>query len=178
MASRAISDLVPEMRSLANQVVELCAESGVNLLIYTTLRTLEEQAKLYRRSRSTSQIQWKINQLNNKGFDFLAEVLDGVGPQPSGSQVTKAGPGESWHNYGRAFDAVPLVNGQAAWSVSRFKDLWQIYGNSAESVGLEWGGNWTSFKDYPHSQFASGANPVRSHDPQTVKRLLQEAGLL
>lgn len=178
MASRDINDLVPEMRSLANRVVDLCAEGGVKLLIYTTLRTLEEQAKLYRRSRTTSQIQWKINQLNNKGFDFLADILDGVGPQPDGSHVTNAGPGESWHNYGRAFDAVPLVNGQAAWNVGRFKDLWQIYGNSVESIGLEWGGNWTSFKDYPHCQLATGANPVKSNDPDTVRGLLQEAGLL
>ena len=117
MASRSIDDLVPEMGEKTRHVVELCAERGVDLLVYCTLRTLQEQAILFRKTRTRWAIEQKMMKLQERGFPFLAEVLEGVGPQdgPLGRHVTNAGPGESWHNYARAFDAVPLVDGKAGW---------------------------------------------------------------
>ena len=117
MASRSLSDLIPELRELAEQVRRICQQRGVDLLVYCTYRSLEEQAKLYRQSRTLAQIEGKANQFRGKGFDFLAEVLMSVGPQHGklGAHVTMAGPGQSWHNLRRAFDAVPLVSGKAMW---------------------------------------------------------------
>lgn len=128
MASREIS-------------VEKCKVQGVELLIYTPLRTLEEQAKLYRQSRTISQIEKKIIELNKNGFSFLADILKGVGPQ-NGPHTTNAAPGEPWHNYGSAFDTIPLLNGQVTWRVDKIEVTWNVYGQAAVSVGLEWGGNW------------------------------------
>ena len=70
-----------------------------------------------------------------------------------GPIVTRARPGFSWHNFRCALDVVPLVNGRPDW-----KDLKKFYalGAIGQVCGLEWGGEWTSFKDYPHFQHSSG----------------------
>ena len=69
-----------------------------------------------------------------------------------GAIVTKATPGHSFHNYRVAFDFVPLLDGKAIWANH---DTWEICGKVAESVGLDWGGNW-EFKDKPHCQNTQG----------------------
>lgn len=177
MASRKIEDLVPVMRNKAREVIRICKEKGVGILIYCTLRDLEEQAKLYRQSRSFSEIQEKEKQLRQRGFDFLADILLSVGPC-SGPHVTNAGPGESFHNYAEAFDGVPLVNGKAAWSYKDNKEAWDIYGAACESVGLTWLGNSTGFNEKPHAQFRSGGNPLKMFAPEEIKNILTENGLL
>lgn len=68
-----------------------------------------------------------------------------------GKRVTNAPAGSSMHNYRTAFDFVPLVAGKAVWNdIALFKKCGAI----AKTLGLEWGGDWTSFKDYPHIQQA------------------------
>lgn len=180
MASRDINDLVPEMQGSARRVVELCGEKNVDLLVYCTLRTLEEQAVLFRKTRTRWAIEQKIEKLRARGFSFLAEILEGVGPQdgPIGRYVTNAGPGESWHNYARAFDAVPVVNGKAGWDVDVYAGEWEAYGDASESVGLRWAGRWIKFKEYPHSQLAEGSNPLKVYDPDTIRAMLREQGLI
>lgn len=70
-----------------------------------------------------------------------------------GKIVTNAKAGQSWHNYRLAFDVVPIVNGKAMWNDLRtFKRLGQI----GKSVGLEWAGDWVSFREYPHFQWTGG----------------------
>jgi peptidoglycan L-alanyl-D-glutamate endopeptidase CwlK len=140
------------------------------LLIYCTVRTFEEQARLYRQSRTLAEIQRKRDQFKADGFPMLADILMSVGPQQGklGAHVTCAACGESWHNYARALDAVPLVNGKPAWKTS--SPLWQLYGEAAEKIGLEWAGRWKRFKEYPHVQLpiAPGANPLTVLTPAQV----------
>lgn len=71
-----------------------------------------------------------------------------------GSIVTKAKGGYSMHNYGVAFDCAPLSNnGGIDWgNIELFKKVGRI----GESIGLEWGGSWISFPDYPHFQYTAG----------------------
>lgn len=70
-----------------------------------------------------------------------------------GKVVTNARAGQSWHNYKLAFDVVPIVGGKAMWNDLRtFKRLGEI----GKSVGLEWAGDWKSFKEYPHFQWTGG----------------------
>ncbi|MCK5453657.1 MAG: M15 family metallopeptidase [Calditrichia bacterium] len=120
MASRKISDLVEELQQNADQVLIYCDQRGVDILIYCTYRSPQEQARLYRQSRTGAQIRKKVDSLRNRGFAELAEILVQIGPQEGklGAHVTFAGPGESWHNFRRAFDAVPLVGGKAMWEKS------------------------------------------------------------
>lgn len=174
MASRNLSDLKEEVRIKAEEVIRRCSEKGVDLLIYCTLRTLEEQSRLYRQSRKFSVITKKIDSLNRQGLNKIANILESVGPC-SGPYVTDAGPGESWHNYGEAFDAVPLIDGKAAWDVKQFRNIWNIYGESVEKSGLVWSGRWKSFREMPHAQLRHKGNPLKMYvDDDEITNILIE----
>lgn len=80
-------------------------------------------------------------------------ALYAKGRTVKGSRVTNAKPGQSWHNWQCAFDFVPIVDGKAQWNdIATFEQCGEI----AESVGLEWAGSWTSFKEYAHCQYTGG----------------------
>ena len=83
-------------------------------------------------------------------------------------KVTNAKGGQSIHNYGLAFDIAILLdkdnNGtfeSIDWNISSpyFKLVVEYF----KSKGYEHGGDWKSFKDYPHFQKAFG------HTWQTLK---------
>lgn len=152
--SRRLDALEPVTRSMAERVLYLAEASDLELLIYCTRRTVVEQAKLFRRGRSFERILEKERSLREDwGRDNLADVLLAVGPQ-HGQIVTNAGPGQSLHNYGMAFDAVPLIAGKAVWGRASDHDceLWELYGRICVEAGLEWAGNWASFREFPHAQ--------------------------
>lgn len=154
MASRSFTDLDRSFMPLAIDFSDQCAREGLDVLIYCTHRDFHEQAKLYRNGRRKSLIRDKYNQLIKLGREDLAEILMDVGPQKGRSILTNAGPGQSYHNYGFAFDGCPLRNGKPVWGTSDAEDreLWSEYGRVAADVGLEWSGKWTRFKEYPHCQ--------------------------
>ena len=71
-----------------------------------------------------------------------------------GSNVTRAGANQSYHQFGLAADNAFYRNGKL---VITEKDPWamegyRLYGEVAESMGLVWGGRW-SFKDYGHVEY-------------------------
>ena len=157
MASRRLEDLTPETQAMAREHVLRCAEAGIELLIYCTLRDTHEQARLYRQSRTKEQVQVKMDQLTARGFPILARILKEVGPQKAGPKVTGAGPGESFHQYSRAYDCVPIVNGKPVWSsAGENGKLWAKVGQLGKKAGLEWAGDWTSFREFPHFQLTAG----------------------
>lgn len=170
MASRKITDLTKLMQKNANALVRRLDDFGIDFLIYCTYRSPEEQARLYRQSRTTSEIYTKINRLKSRGFPFLAQILIDVGPQGGelGKHVTWAGPGESWHQYGEALDGVAVVKGKCAWSVKKWKREWDLYGHVAAELGLNWGGNWKN-EDYPHCQMRFGRNPTKVWGPDEIQ---------
>lgn len=86
MASRALSDLEPVVQTKALKFVDACKAAGIEILIYCTYRSTEEQDELYTQGRSKP-----------------------------GDIVTNARGGESFHNFRCAFDFVPLVAGKPAW---------------------------------------------------------------
>jgi len=173
MTSRDLNDLIPELRDKASQVQNVCRETaGFELLIYCTLRPLEEQARLFHQSRSRQEIDLKMEKFRSRGYDFLAEILESVGPC-SGNHVTNAGPGESWHNYGEAWDAVPLIGGKPAWNYRDARDYWNAYGEAVRQVEMFWAGDWTSFREYPHAQARAGGNPLKEMSPDQIRELLQ-----
>ena len=127
MASRSLDDLRPDVAAKTRQWLTLCEASGVHPLIYCTYRTPDEQAKLY-----------------------------AIGRTVPGKIVTNARAWESWHQYRRAFDAVPLIHGKPSWSVfdsgKRLTREYQVMAEAAVTVGLEWAGTWKSFREYVHFQ--------------------------
>lgn len=125
MASRSLLDLEPETRRRAEMFIARCTEAGIDVLIYCTHRSHAEQAELYERGRRTP-----------------------------GPIVTNARAGQSWHNWRRAFDFVPMVAGKPAWND---RSLYAKAGAIAEAVGLEWAGRWTgSLKETAHCQYRGG----------------------
>jgi peptidoglycan LD-endopeptidase CwlK len=154
MASRNLDDLRQDLRNRAHALLTRCKEENMEILIYCTLRSFEEQARLYCQSRAAEQIKAKADELSGRwGRKDLADMLLRIGPQ-AGGKVTNAGPGQSMHNYGLAFDAVPLRAGKPVWQSVKPEDkaLWALYGKLGQEVGLEWAGNWTKFTEYPHLQ--------------------------
>ena len=154
---RDIEVLEPEAREAAHAMLDLAHEADVDLLIYCTTRTLQEQARLYRRGRTGAAIELKARELDEEwGRPDLAFILLDVGPQMDEMVVTYAGPGQSLHNYGLAFDAVPMRDGKPIWGTSTDDDrqAWMTYGALGQQVGLEWAGTWMRFQEYPHMQVA------------------------
>lgn len=154
MASRDLQDLKPHMAERVQALQQRAREAGLDLLIYCTLRSFREQAQLFRQSRPPREIRAKAEQLQHEfGRPDLASVLMDVGPQ-HGPHVTNAAPGESLHGYALAFDGVPMRGGKPVWGTEDPEDrrLWDLYGELAVTVGLEWAGNWTSFREFPHCQ--------------------------
>ena len=145
--SRDLSYLEPSVRTKVAKGLELCRSRGLDVLIYQTYRSFEEQAAEYAKGRT----------------------MPGVNPttkNPKGSPVTWAKPGESWHQWGRAIDLVPMRNGKAIWGTSGNGvdtnpaddatddlELWERVAACFKEAGLQWGGDWPKGKqDFPHFQ--------------------------
>ena len=98
-----------------------------------------------------------------KGIDLLVtstyrdsesqDALYAQGRTTPGNIVTRAKAGQSWHNWRCALDVVPLVNGKAIWDDQA---LWKQVGEIGKSCGLEWAGDWKTFKESPHFQYTGG----------------------
>jgi len=141
--SRQISDCHALLQPKLRKFLTSCNAAGIEILVTCTYRPFEEQAELYAQGRTKP-----------------------------GRIVTYTKPGQSRHNYmanGRpaslAFDVVPLRHGKAIWGTggngidndptdddTDDLELWQRVGAIGAECGLEWGGSWTKFKDYPHFQ--------------------------
>jgi peptidoglycan L-alanyl-D-glutamate endopeptidase CwlK len=125
MASRSLDDLIPEVALKARVFIANCKDAGIDVLIYCTLRSSAEQDEIYKIGRSLP-----------------------------GQIVTNARGGNSWHNWGRAFDFVPMVHGKPAWGDMH---LYRTCGVIAEQCELEWAGRWTGkLKETAHCQYTAG----------------------
>ena len=62
---------------------------------------------------------------------------------------------KSIHQSGNAFDVFAVVNGTASWEARHYAPIARHLQKVAKErfgVELEWGGDWTKFKDLPHFQ--------------------------
>lgn len=126
--SRKLEDLHPLVQAKARLMIERCRQSGIDLLITSTYRDFESQDALYAQGRSVP-----------------------------GRKVTNARAGQSFHNYLVAFDVVPLVHGKPMWeTVGAAAHVWKQIGDIGKSCGLEWAGDWTTFREFPHFQYTAG----------------------
>ena len=159
------------VQEMIDKLHVVCQEDGFDFTVTSLYRSVEHQARLWRQARTKLTIIGKGETLKRDGYGFLADILSAVGPQ-YGPHVTNACCGESWHNYGIAFDAVPVIDGE-----SRLKDkeAWERFGTLAESIGLVWGGRWKNFVDLMHFQLPKKNNPLRATTPDQIKRWLIEA---
>ncbi len=69
--------------------------------------------------------------------------------------TTRAKAYQSYHQFGLAADVAFKRDGKVViserdpWAMQGYK----LYGEVAESVGLTWGGRWTSIQDYGHTEY-------------------------
>lgn len=123
--SRDLKDLNPKVAAMCAAFISACKAQEIDVLITSTLRDNESQNALYAQGRTVK-----------------------------GSIVTNAKAGQSFHNYGLAFDFCPIVNGKCQWNDL---DLFKRCGVVAESVGLEWAGRWAGkFREAAHCQYTGG----------------------
>lgn len=145
--------LHPKIREEVKTLIE-AAESKfptwIGVRIVQGLRTIEEQDGLYALGRT------KVNP-------------DGKSAKkPLGNIVTNARGGSSNHNYGLAIDFALLIdkdkNGtwdEVSWSLVQDLDKdgkkdWMEVVDTFKAAGYQWGGDWSSFKDYPHLEKVFG----------------------
>lgn len=158
----SLDTLDAAFRDKVADLLSSCMRDGVVMRPYYGLRHIDDQARLWRQSRSVEEIDAARVRLEQAGAPYLAEVLVRVGPQ-HGPHVTNALPGLSWHQWGEAVDCFWAINGQAEWSATRIVDGingYRFYAERARSQGLTAGGLWPSFKDWPHVQLKAAGSPV------------------
>lgn len=116
--------LLPLVERKKNTLIKVMQILGTPIAMTNGYRSFEEQERLYAQGRSTP-----------------------------GPIVTNARGGQSYHQYGVAFDVAFLVNGKLSWDNSL---PWQRLGKWGEFIGLEWGGRWVELIDRPHFQLTKG----------------------
>ena len=128
--SRKLEDLHPVVESLARRHIASLEAVGIRTLVTSTFRDFAAQDALYAQGRTKP-----------------------------GKKVTNARGGQSWHNYGLAYDIYPMILGKPVWGTRSPSDrkLWDQVGLTGEAIGLEWSGRWTKFPEMAHFQFRDGA---------------------
>jgi peptidoglycan L-alanyl-D-glutamate endopeptidase CwlK len=138
LSDQRLAQLHPVVAARGRTLLDLAAHAGFAVLVTQGLRTWKEQDTLYAKGRTKAPI----------GKPYI---------------VTNAKGGQSWHNFGLAFDIVILDSvGKANWDIKH--PGWKKVGALGQSVGLEWGGDWTRFKDYPHFQYSCGLSLAKCRE--------------
>lgn len=129
MIIRSLNLLYPPFRDLVEHGLKLARLTGLQVHVFESYRTFDRQEDLYAQGRTTE-----------------------------GRVVTRARPGESWHNYGLAVDLV--FDGSAAsgiqwsWDGDHVGDRAGDYarlGAIMTSTGINWlGAAGSSFFETPH----------------------------
>lgn len=93
-------------------------------------------------------------------------ALYAQGRTAPGKIVTNAKAGDSFHNWRCAVDVVPLVNGKPDWDGSH--PIWKQVGELGKQAGLEWAGEWKSFKELAHFQYTGGLTLAQLKSGSTI----------
>jgi peptidoglycan LD-endopeptidase CwlK len=137
--------LANKVRTMADQL----QQEGIYVRVVQGLRSIEEQDALYAQGRTSP-----------------------------GKIVTDCRGGFSYHNFGLAADVVPSEAGidksyNPDWDESH--PTWKRMVQIAESLGLNAGADWRTFRDWPHFQL-TGKYPV-GHPPDEVRNVYRSGGL-
>jgi peptidoglycan L-alanyl-D-glutamate endopeptidase CwlK len=142
------------MRPKVDFLLKRTREVGLDFRPFKGLVDPWTQAKNWRQSRSIEEINQAIDKLDKAGAQFLAQILQEVGPQ-YGRWATNNLPGQSWHQYGEAV-ALMLVSpaGRTIWSANH--PGYQQLAELAPTVGLHSGWHW-KHRDVNHLQLKPDA---------------------
>lgn len=143
MASRKLSELLPQTQKKAEAWIDECRERGLNVWVTCTYRGQEEQDVLYLQGRKTLE---EVNQARKS--IGLYEIKESENKKVTWTRNSK-------HKSRRALDFALDVKGQE-WNLKIDMNQNQIpdfeeAGKLAIQFGFIWGGTWED-PDYPHIQ--------------------------
>ncbi len=133
---RNIGNVHEAVKSRVVEIIEKAYEENIYVQFSSGYRSFERQADIFGQGRP-----WYTWNGKNCGSN--------------GNVVSNAMPGQSVHNYGLAVDYfLTTDDGQdSIWTVNH---NWKRVAEIAKGLGFTWGGDWTSFKDYPHLELTGG----------------------
>lgn len=142
-----LATVMPILAFRGEVLINRLADKGLSFGAFMGLRSFEVQRALYAQGRET------LATVN--GYRSAAN-LPALRVDAENYIVTYKRIG--FHNYGLALDMVEDGNAERAgiqWSWKCTKN-YLVIGPIATNLGLEYGGFWKSFKDYPHIQLTGG----------------------
>lgn len=147
---RAAHDFEQASIAIANQLGSFDGRSEGS--IQTLLPATQKRAREFMKAVQTVGATVKII----SGTRTFAEQdkLYRQGRDLPGPRVTNARASQSNHNFGVAWDVGLFEQGQYLDESPLYKKV----GGIGKGLGLEWGGDWTSFPDEPHFQIVPEAN--------------------
>lgn len=116
-------------QTLARRSVVAIRASGRNVKIISGTRSYDEQNTLFRKGRFGN----------------------------PGPRVTNARGGQSWHNFGLAWD-IGLFDATGGYITD--SAAYRAVSPAGKVAGLEWGGDWKSFPDAPHYQVGAAGRTI------------------
>ena len=123
--SRSLDELHPIVREKVECFLDECDAQGIDILVTSTYRDFESQDALYAQGRTKP--------------GAIVTNMDGVKKK-------------SKHNYSPSL-AIDIAPWPIDWKdIERFKELAEVVKKAADTVGvaIQWGGDWKTFKDWPH----------------------------
>ncbi|MGE6611859.1 peptidoglycan-binding protein [Peribacillus sp. NPDC076916] len=140
LLDRSVKNMGSGMNSVvkasALEMIKRAYKEGIYAQICAGFRSMEEQAALYGQGRFYS--------YKGKNYSSLSKP-----------KVTKALPGQSFHNYGVAIDYF-LVSDDGKTALWTINAKWRRVATIGKELGFKWGGDWSGFKDYPHLEMTGG----------------------
>lgn len=126
-----ISTLAPKAQVAARNFLKLAVDSKTDVRLLSGTRTYHEQDVLFSQGRNGN----------------------------PGPIVTNARGGQSNHNFGIAWDiGIFDDNGQYITDDTIYKSFAAVVMPGIDTI--EWGGDWHSFKDFPHYQLKAASDEV------------------
>jgi len=128
-----VTRLHPVVAEKRDLLVARSRALGIDVIVTDDFRSSAEQDALYRKGR-----------------------------RGEGAIVTQVKGGSSYHNYGLAIDfALRVPGGDVIWDLEydgngNGRSDWMEVVGIAKRLGFSWGGDWKTFRDYPHLQMDFG----------------------
>ena len=121
-----LQSVYPPLADRVRRMAVMLALEGIDIRVVQAFRTTAEQQALYEQGRSHE-----------------------------GKIVTNCQGGHSYHNFGLAVDCCPSTHGpgepfDADWHAEH--PQWKRMVAIGQSLGLDSGATWRTFKDFPHFQ--------------------------
>lgn len=164
-----LDTLDPEFRDKLVNVMEDAKAGGFRIVPYIGTVDVAAQAKIWRQSRSDTEIDDALTYFKSNECKFLYKVLLEANVQ-SGPKITEYLPGLSWHNWRRAvkYDIYDYGTGLLDNSLQFIEVIKKSIKKNKLHLGSEFG------RSHFEIQFSSDADPLKSYDIKHINSHMEE----